>query len=100
SIYCDYLLLKKPVALLPYDLDKYVKEIGFSFLYKEIFPKTIIKNHTDFIDFCAQVSNDCFNIEEQNTLAEKLNFIPDNCSITDYNISIIMKEYKKRWPSE
>ncbi|MBN7189804.1 CDP-glycerol glycerophosphotransferase family protein [Proteus mirabilis] len=100
SIYCDYLLLKKPVALLPYDLDKYVKEIGFSFLYKEIFPKTIIKNHTDFIDFCAQVSNDCFNIEEQNTLAEKLNFIPDNCSITDYNISIIMKEYEKRWPSK
>lgn len=100
SIYCDYLLLKKPVALLPYDLEKYTQEIGFSFQYQEIFPKKIINNNIDFINFCNDVSNNLFNITEQDNLAKKLNFIPDNCSSIDYNISIILKEYKKRWPSE
>lgn len=100
SIYCDYLLLNKPVAVIPYDLTRYEKEIGFSHDYYDIFPDTIISTEDDFILFCENIKNNTFNFSNQNILSSKLNFIPKNSNIIDFNISIIAEEYNKRWPEQ
>ncbi|NIA44653.1 MULTISPECIES: CDP-glycerol glycerophosphotransferase family protein [Providencia] len=100
SIYCDYLLLNKPVAVIPYDLDRYVSEIGFSHNYSDIFPKTIISTEKEFLSFCERVKNNNFDFIEQNLLSSKLNFIPENSNIIDFNIAIISEEYSKRWPEQ
>lgn len=100
SIYCDYLILKKPVALLPYDLEKYKQEIGFSYSYNKIFPDSILDTYDDFLNFIISIKEDSFDTQSQENLCEKLNFIPRDTSITEYNINIIEKEYKLRWPLE
>lgn len=100
SIYCDYLLLNKPVAVIPYDLDRYVEEIGFSHNYSDIFPSTIISTEKEFISFCESVRNNNFDFIDQNLLSSKLNFIPKNSNIIDFNVAIISEEYSKRWPEQ
>ncbi|EJD6401890.1 CDP-glycerol glycerophosphotransferase family protein [Providencia rettgeri] len=97
SIYCDYLVLNKPVAVLPYDIEEYTRQIGFSHDYEDIFPECLIKSEHDLKQFCQSIHNYSFDTRSQSLLCEKLNFIPINTDITKYNINIIDKEYKIRW---
>nr|ELR5257558.1 CDP-glycerol glycerophosphotransferase family protein [Providencia rettgeri] len=97
SIYCDYLVLNKPVAVLPYDIEEYTRQIGFSHDYEDIFPKCLIKSEHDLKQFCQSIHDNSFDTRSQSLLCEKLNFIPINTDITKYNINIIDKEYKIRW---
>ncbi|HCR3335950.1 TPA: CDP-glycerol glycerophosphotransferase family protein [Morganella morganii] len=102
SIYCDYLILKKPVRILPYDLTIYNEKIGFSHAYDELFPKDIINSNESLINFITYVSslNDSVICPSQYELCKKLNYQPEMMSATDYNIQIIDKEYNKKWPAE
>ncbi|HHC4763076.1 TPA: CDP-glycerol glycerophosphotransferase family protein [Escherichia albertii] len=96
SIYCDYLILNKPVAFLPYDKDLYEKEIGFSTDYDAVTTDMKIKTTDDFFRFV--LSFECFDfVKYQAKLSQKINFLPTNVSATEYNVRLIDKEYKKRW---
>ncbi|HEF8786680.1 TPA: CDP-glycerol glycerophosphotransferase family protein [Providencia alcalifaciens] len=97
SIYCDYLLLNKPVAVLPYDIEEYNEKIGFSHDYNDILPSYRINSINDLIEFCKLTHDDSFNISHQEKLCKKLNFVPQNIDIIDYNINIIDQEYKRIW---
>ncbi|NDO80324.1 hypothetical protein CJP72_05900 [Citrobacter sp. NCU1] len=96
SIYCDYLILNKPVAFIPYDRDLYEKEIGFSTDYDAITTDMKLKTVDDFFNFISRF--DSFDFEKyQSTLSGKINFCPDGVSATEYNVRFIDGEYKKRW---
>ncbi|MEX9690614.1 CDP-glycerol glycerophosphotransferase family protein [Providencia sp. PROV254] len=100
SIFCDYLILNKPVAVLPYDIEQYTREVGFSHDYKDIFPNYTIYNQNDFLTFCKLVSENKFNTSPQTSLCKKLNFIPEDGNVIEYNIKLIDTEYNKRWKLE
>ncbi|WP_273838840.1 CDP-glycerol glycerophosphotransferase family protein [Providencia rettgeri] len=100
SIYCDYLLLNKPVAILAYDIEEYNNKIGFSHDYNDILPKYRINSKTALFDFCNLVHGNQFDTSSQEQLCNKLNFVPTDVDVIDYNINIIDQEYKKKWKRE
>lgn len=51
SIYLDYLLLDRPVAFLPYDIEEYIKFTGFSFDYNLVTPGPKLLNNEELINF-------------------------------------------------
>lgn len=96
SIYCDYLILNKPVAFIPYDQSEYEKEIGFSTDYDSITTSVKLRTQEQFLNFIERI--EAFDCEkEQSILASKINFLPSNVSATEYNIEFINEEYNKRW---
>lgn len=50
GIFVDYLLLDKPILLLPYDLDQYEKVKGLNFKFDTINPGPKITSYKHFID--------------------------------------------------
>lgn len=49
SIYIDYMLLDRPLLFLPYDLEKYRKEHGFTLPYEEVTPGIKPKSLEEFM---------------------------------------------------
>lgn len=96
SIYCDYLLLNKPVAFIPYDRIRYEQEIGFSTDYDAITTDMKINSVDDFFRFVSYF--DSFDFENhQAELRDKINFMPYGINATEYNVGYIDGEYRKRW---
>ncbi|EMX8767317.1 CDP-glycerol glycerophosphotransferase family protein [Escherichia coli] len=58
SIFIDFMITEKPVAFIPYDLEKYEKLVGFSKPYKEI---TSGKYIHSFSQFLHVIGNDSFS---------------------------------------
>ena len=57
SIFIDYLLLKKPVAFIPYDLKEYSTEIGFTVDYNLHTPGPKIKTYLEFQEEVQKLLN-------------------------------------------
>ena len=49
ALYHDYLLLDRPLIMVPYDLEKMLQDRGFLYDYVELCPGPIINNFTQFI---------------------------------------------------
>ncbi len=49
SIYFDYLLLKKPIIMYPFDLDNYLKMRELYFNYEDFVPEPIVKTFNGFL---------------------------------------------------
>jgi len=74
SVYIDYLLTDKPIAITTDDIDQYKEEIGFLFedVY-EILKGEYVKDKTDMISFIQNVANDTDAAkEERRNIAKKL----------------------------
>ena len=56
SVYYDYLITKKPIALTLDDFDEYDKMTGFAYNYKEIIKGDYIYNFDDFCNFVDNLS--------------------------------------------
>lgn len=56
SVYYDYLITKKPIALTLDDFDEYDKMTGFAYDYKEIIKGDYIYNFDDFCNFVDNLS--------------------------------------------
>ncbi len=52
SIFLDYLPMNKPIGFIPYDIDKYKENVGFT--GEELFCGDFINNSEDFVDFLVQ----------------------------------------------
>jgi CDP-glycerol glycerophosphotransferase len=88
GIYIDYLLLDKPILLLPYDKEEYMSIKGFNFNYDDISPSPKSKTFNDFkIELLKLLTdnnyfrderirvNDFFNDIKIDTLRLNLDFI-------------------------
>lgn len=58
SIYIDFLLTDKPVAFIPYDIDKYNKVRGLLYNYNSITPGHKIYSNSDFINFLKDLTEE------------------------------------------
>lgn len=94
SIYCDYYLLNRPVAFIPYDLVEYSQKIGFSFNYNELTSDNYLSSLTDLKDFIISVNNDDFDMSQQEKIKLRFNYIP-SLSACDFNFELICKKYKE-----
>ncbi len=70
SIYLDYMLLKKPIIFLPYDLNEYERSIGFTMDYNENTPGP--KPET-FKEFCNSLLQAKENNQQMIQLVKELN---------------------------
>lgn len=57
SIYLDYMVLEKPILFLPYDLDEYEKQIGFSMPYDENTPGPKPVTLDEFLSYISEFKN-------------------------------------------
>ncbi|PKF61728.1 hypothetical protein CW745_10440 [Psychromonas sp. psych-6C06] len=92
SIYCDYYLLDRPVAFIPYDLSIYTQKIGFSFDYKELTSNCYLENLSQFQLFVSEVAQSSFDITEQIRIKHRLNVIAEQ-SAGSFNYDLILKKY-------
>jgi CDP-glycerol glycerophosphotransferase len=93
GIYIDYLLLDKPILLLPYDKEEYISIKGFNFDYNDISPAPkpnslkdfkiellkLLSDDDYFKDERAKV-NDFFNEIKKDSLRLNLEFLKDKIS--------------------
>jgi len=54
SIYHDYLLLDRPIALIPYDYDHFESQNGFKYPYMDNLPGPLTLSQKDFLDAIGQ----------------------------------------------
>ncbi|KKM95643.1 hypothetical protein LCGC14_1186140 [marine sediment metagenome] len=57
SVYFDFILVKKPVILFPYDLDEYIKSQNIYFKLEDIAVGPIVKNGKELITGLKTFSN-------------------------------------------
>ncbi|MEZ9909371.1 CDP-glycerol glycerophosphotransferase family protein [Vibrio sp. 10N.261.51.A3] len=69
SIYVDYLLLDRPIIFLPYDLEHYKSEVGFSLDYDRYTPGPKPICFTDFLSELRRLLGDAdyFDLERKTT---------------------------------
>lgn len=60
----EFALLRKPIILFAYDLDKYLLERGFYDEYEEMVPGPICRNTEDLVDSIENFNNNKFNYEK------------------------------------
>lgn len=59
SVYCDYMVLDRPIGFMLSDIDEYSKGRGFVFDKPlEVLPGYKIFGENDFVNFCNEVSDD------------------------------------------
>ena len=88
TIYIDFLLLNKPILLLPYDLQKYKTAIGINFDYDRISPGPKPKIFKSFKEELLKLLedrnyyrtervqvNNFFNEIKEDTLKKNLDFL-------------------------
>ena len=89
SVFCDYLLLNRPIGFLISDLVEYEKGRGFIFdNIGNYLPGKKLMNEDDFMSFCEEIAQGIDNYEDER---KKLSYIyndyidGDNCKrIVDY----------------
>lgn len=87
SIFIDFLVTRKPVAFIPYDLEYYSDVVGFSKPYSQIAAGSHIKNLSDFL-IC--ISDDSFDGYSQEYL-DIFNVKPTgNCQEHYYNLKTLV----------
>ncbi|MEJ5071350.1 CDP-glycerol glycerophosphotransferase family protein [Enterobacter ludwigii] len=64
SIYIDYLTTNKPIGFIPYDLDSYIKHVGFCYDYDEFTPGMKIYNCEGLIEFLVENGSNFENKRE------------------------------------
>lgn len=94
SIYPDFLLLDKPVLLLPYDLEEYSKIAGLNFRYEEISASPIPKTFKEFKKELLKLltEKDYFR-GERIKINEFFNEIKENS--TELNFEFLQNQLKK-----
>ncbi|MEZ9855708.1 CDP-glycerol glycerophosphotransferase family protein [Vibrio breoganii] len=79
SIYVDYLLTLKPIIFLPYDLDNYNKEVGFSIDYYKFTPGPKPKSFSVFLEnIIRSISDKGYFMKERQKANRLLNIKSDN----------------------
>jgi CDP-glycerol glycerophosphotransferase len=81
NIYCDYLLLDRPIIFLPYDFESYNEEIGYAIPYDEVSPGYKPDNMNDFLNAIKEslYGNDEYK-DERNRVNQLYNYYTkDNC---------------------
>lgn len=74
SIYLDYMLLKRPIMFLPYDLDQYKNTVGLTMDYNDNTPGPKPINYIEFKNSLLEFKNNPENyIKLVSDLNEKLN---------------------------
>lgn len=68
SIYHDFLLLDKPILLIPYDFAKFEKENGFLYNYQKLAPGPIIKTQRSLL---AHINKDNY-VSKREVLRNKI----------------------------
>lgn len=58
SIYLDFLCLNRPMAFIPYDLDKYIEHTGFTMPYEALTPGRYLYTKDDFFKFITDMDDD------------------------------------------
>lgn len=94
SIYCDYYLLNRPVAFIPYDLAEYTQEIGFSFNYKELTSDCYLDNLIMFEQFIIEVFEGTFDVSKQIEMKKRFNYVTEQ-SASQFNYDLILAKYKE-----
>ena len=81
----DFLLLNRPLLLLPYDLEIYQDKVGMPYCYEDVSPAPKPKNGKDFmIEFDKLLKDDEYYQEDRQRLKNKIFQIKDNNTPTIY----------------
>lgn len=81
SVHIGYLLLGKPVLFLPYDLDKYEAEVGFTMPYDSLSPGPKPKTYISFKTEILKLLNDSnYYLDERKRVSSFLNDYKENNS--------------------
>lgn len=94
SIYCDYYLLDRPVAFIPYDLSKYTEKIGFSFDYKELTSDCYLDTASALKQYIVEVAKGDFDVTKQDEMKSRFNYITDQ-SAGIFNYELILEKYRE-----
>lgn len=94
SIYCDYFLLDRPVAFIPYDLPKYKEKIGFSFDYKKLTSDCYLDTVYALKQYIVEVSKGDFDVSKQNEMKSRFNYITDQ-SAGIFNYELILEKFRE-----
>ena len=70
ALYHDYLLLDRPIGLIPYDYDSFNLSNGFLYPYMDLMPGKNISTFNDFIDFFDELVNPELNSEKRKKLRD------------------------------
>jgi CDP-glycerol glycerophosphotransferase (TagB/SpsB family) len=70
ALYHDYLLLDRPIGLIPYDYDSFNSSNGFLYPYMDLMPGKNISTFNDFIDFFDELVNPELNSEKRKKLRD------------------------------
>ena len=71
ALYHDFLLLDRPIALVPYDYEDFEKKNGFLYDYFSYAPGRILRNQNNLIDFIDDVKNETDSYYEKRLLLKK-----------------------------
>lgn len=94
SIYLDYMVLEHPIVFLPYDLEEYEKQIGFSMPYDENTPGPKPKTLDEFLNVLNAIKTSPANyIECIKELNIKLNSPTKNAC---KDLADFIKNYDKK----
>lgn len=83
SIYLDFLILNKPIIYIPYDYERYLKEVGFSFDYIQNTPGPKVFTQENFIEEINKyLKNKTYYELERKKINQKLNkYTSNNCKM-------------------
>jgi CDP-glycerol glycerophosphotransferase (TagB/SpsB family) len=93
ALYHDFLLLDKPILLIPYDLNEFEKHNGFLYDYTTNAPGPIINSFKQFIEHSQNIVDGIDNFEVQrNLLCDKIHAFKDDksCARVSDLISLIL----------
>ena len=81
SVYCDYLVLDRPIGFMLSDMDKYSKGRGFVFEKPlDVLPGYKIFGENEFVSFCDEISKDIDStIQLRKELQPMYNKYTDGC---------------------
>ncbi|WP_198429947.1 CDP-glycerol glycerophosphotransferase family protein [Treponema primitia] len=80
SIYFDYLILNRPIIFIPYDYDRYKKEIGFTVLYHDFTPGYKVATQKDLLKAIGGLLQNDPHTSERDRLNSLCNvYQKDNC---------------------
>lgn len=81
ALYHDFLLLDRPILLIPYDLNEFERQNGFLYNYTSNAPGPIIKSFKQFIEHSQNIANGVDEFREQrNLLCDKIHTFKDDKS--------------------
>jgi CDP-glycerol glycerophosphotransferase (TagB/SpsB family) len=72
ALYHDFLLLDRPIGLVPYDYEDFKKKNGFLYDYFAHAPGRIIKNQSNFYEFINEVKSGNDSFSKNRLLLKKL----------------------------